>query len=79
MKSKIRVLKRCNREQAIGSEAVDGSKVVERMTPEMIVKNWISASRQRRRVEAEEHQRSFKQWEENLVVLWEVGSSSLAS
>lgn len=69
LKSRIRVLKRCNREQATSLGTVEESKVVQRTTPEMIVKNWISSSRERRRVEAEEYQRSFKRWDENLALL----------
>jgi hypothetical protein len=64
MSALIRIVKRGQREGT--DNAVDNSRVVPRTTPEEIVKNWITSSRERRKAEAEEVQRSFRRWDENL-------------
>ena len=67
MRSIVRV-KREEREGADNSSSTEREKVVQKSTPEMIVKSWIAASRQRRRAEAVAYQRNFKQWNEKLCL-----------
>lgn len=69
MKPVIRVVKRGEREAANSSHTADSTRVAQQSRPEMIIKSWITASRERRRAEAADHLRDFKQWKENLCPL----------
>jgi pimeloyl-ACP methyl ester carboxylesterase len=65
MRSVVRVVKRGEREEANNSHAADGDRAVQKGTPELIIKSWITAFRERRRAEAADNLRDFKRWEEN--------------
>ena len=67
MRSVVRV-KREKRECANNASSTASEKVVQKSTPEMIVKSWIAASRERRRAEAVAYQRNFRQWNEKLCL-----------
>ena len=67
MRPVVRVIKRGERQGANSSHWDGDSRVSQRSTTEMIVKSWITLSRERRRTEAEQYQRGFKRWEEELA------------
>jgi hypothetical protein len=67
MRAIVRV-KREEREGANNSSSAAGDRVAQRTTPEMIVKSWIVASRERRRAEAADYLRNFRQWNEKLCL-----------
>jgi hypothetical protein len=69
MKSEIRVLKRRQREELSGSNPAENGQPVKRENPETIVKGWITALRERRKVEDEDYQRGFLRYDENLALL----------
>jgi len=62
---KVRIVKREERERRNNSHAADGERAVQQGTPEMIVKSWITASRERRRAQSADYLQAFKRWEEN--------------
>jgi len=66
MRNVIRIVKRGDREEAKPTGVVEGGSVRARRSPEMIIKEWIAGSRQRRRAEAEESLRNFRRWDGNL-------------
>ena len=70
MSSVVRIVKREERERANNSPSEDGSRVpaVQQTTPEMIIKSWITMSRERRRAEAADYLLDFKRWEESTNV-----------
>lgn len=58
MSSIIKVVKR-NERKVLEEKARNATKEI-KQTTEMIIKNWIAASRERRRVEAESSFQDFK-------------------
>ena len=68
MRSGIRVLKRREREEVAGSSPAEDVQPVKREKAETIVKGWIIALRERRRVEDEEYRRGFLRYDESLAV-----------
>ena len=68
MKSGIRVVKREDREAASNSVVVDDTTMVQRSTPESIVKDWITASRERRRNQAANCLQEIRRWDKTRIV-----------
>ena len=68
MKSGVRVVKREDREAASNSVVVDDTTMVQRSTPESIVKDWITASRERRRNQAANCLQEIRRWDKNRIV-----------
>ena len=68
MKSGVRVVKREDREAATNSVVVDDTTMVQRSTPESIVKDWITASRERRRNQAANCLQEIRRWDKNRIV-----------
>jgi hypothetical protein len=66
MRSVVRIVKREERERANNSPAAGRERAVRQNTPEMIVKSWITASRERRRAQTADYLRDFKRWDENM-------------
>ena len=60
----VRIIKRREREDGI--QAADTSGVVRKVSTEMIIKDWISTSRERRRIEEQLFRRQLKISEQNL-------------
>ena len=73
MRSVVRIVKREERERSNNSPAAGGERAVQQSTPELIVKSWITASRERRRAQTADYLRDFKRWEAN----WNVGQGGL--
>ena len=69
MSSVLRIVKREERECADKPPVVDEETAVQRSTPEMIVKSWIAASRERRRAETANSHLSLGRWKANLCSL----------
>jgi hypothetical protein len=69
MRSVVRVVKRGEREGANNSQVGDGSRAVQESTPEMIIKSWIAASRERRSTQAADRLRDFKRWKQEVCLL----------
>jgi hypothetical protein len=69
MRSVVKVVKRGEREGANNLHVGDGSRAVQQSTPEMIIKSWITTSRERRRTQAADCLRDFKQWKQKLCLL----------
>jgi len=67
MSSVVRIVKREERERSNNSSSDDGSGVaaIQQTTPEMIIKSWITASRNRRQTEDADYLRNFRRWDEN--------------
>ena len=68
MKSGVRVVKREDREAASKSVVVDDTTMVQRSTPESIVKDWITASRERRRNQAANCFQEIRRWDKTRIV-----------
>ena len=68
MKSGVRVVKREDREAARNPVVVDETTMVQRSTPEGIVKDWITASRERRRNQAANCLQEIRRWDKNRIV-----------
>ena len=66
----MRSIVRVKREERKGANnsSTEREQVVQKGTPEMIVRSWIAASRERRRAEAVAYQRNFTQWNEKLCL-----------
>ena len=77
MMSVVRVVKREEREAENNSAAADAVRAIERVTPETIIRSWITASRERRRAEVADYLRDFKRREENRTVI-ALGGSPMA-
>ena len=66
MKSGVRVVKREDREAASNSVVVDDTTMVQRRTPESIVKDWITVSREGRRNQAANFLQEIGQWDKTV-------------
>ena len=66
MRSVVRIVKREEGERSNNSPAAGGERAVQQSTPELIVKSWITASRERRRAQTADYLRDFKRWDENM-------------
>ena len=69
MRCVVRVVKRGEIEKAKSEQASVGDRAIKESTPEMIIKSWITASRERRRAQAADSLRDFRRWEQNLCPL----------
>jgi len=67
MRSVVRV-RREERERFDNAISADGEVAIQKSTPEMIVKSWIAASRERRRAEAVAYQQNFRQRNKKLCL-----------
>jgi len=61
----VRVVKRRDREAADKSDSASVPSEDRRSRTEMIVKSWITASRERRRVETADHLSQVKAWQKH--------------
>ncbi|HEY6804936.1 MAG TPA: hypothetical protein VI306_15280 [Pyrinomonadaceae bacterium] len=69
MQSGIRILKRSEREASSVSNSCEGGESIKPESAETIVKGWVTALRERRRVEDTEYRRGFLRYDESLAVL----------
>jgi hypothetical protein len=60
MSSVVRIVKREERERTQNSGVVEVERVVQQTTPEMIIKGWITSTRERRRIQAADYLKAFK-------------------
>ncbi len=60
MSNVVRIVKREERERAQNSGVAEVEKVVQQTTPEMIIKSWITTSRERRRARTADYLKAFK-------------------
>jgi hypothetical protein len=62
----VKVVKRADREAA--NQRAEIGSTVQRSAPELIVKGWIAAARERRKVDQNLGHRNFRLWEESLSI-----------